>query len=920
MTEEYSVGARWWRVDFHAHSPLSYDFGAAEGSISSNRPTVDDWLRAYMTSEIDALVITDHNSHEGIDKARAGLAALRKQNDEGFRELHLFPGVEITTPGGIHLLAVFDPAVDSDTVNGLLHQCRFLGKRGTSSHTTEKSFTEVVRLIAEVGGIAIPAHVDTSAGLLSMASNELAGLERENLIGVVEFTGEDTSSLAGRDWIPILGSDAHHLDASGAPDGVTAKFPGSHFTWVKMSTPNLAGLRAAFSDGPASLIRSVSSSTDPNKIDHSAIRSIRIKSGEVEYRYEFGHWMNALIGGRGTGKSTLIEVLRLAMDRFRELPEAVRSDLAWFSPENPRGQSARIWDSSTEVEVEYARPTGLYRIIWSGLDPETRQIQVRVGSEWVAEEGAVFERFPVLISSQKQIFELSKDPQALLSLVDSLPEVDHASWSRANEELRASYRTLRSSIAGVRQQLADESTLRGNLIDAEELVESLRSIRDSPNAKELDRLVAEQREQAEHDEAVFKLSVEIHSAIELFDATVENKPASDAASALEKEWREFVARSASEIRATDLALSAGLDSYRSGRDLDDPRNEEIGRLRDILNPRVDAAEVSNVSVQSAEEVSVPGGAAAQLDPYEGAVQRRDELQRSVASLDWAKTEVSILEAQAATVLTQVSESRTDIFHRRQRALSNLSGTTIELKLFPFADTTQFEIDLRSVTQRPNGFDIIFEREGLRRVLVNDSRHPAYQTELNSLKTVLKELRQDGESPTLLAVPGRAVDQRFISHIQALDEFEYEVAVDLWYPEDHLEVRYSDSPGQARRPINLGSPGQRTAALLAVMLRLGDQPLLLDQPEDDIDNLLIYELVVKTLKEAKSRRQVIIATHNANIVVNGDAEYVTILENDSLPRIVSSGAIQDDSVRDLICRVMEGGQTAFQARYRRLLRD
>ena len=116
----------------------------------------------------------------------------------------------------------------------------------------------------------------------------------------------------------------------------------------------------------------------------------------------------------------------------------------------------------------------------------------------------------------------------------------------------------------------------------------------------------------------------------------------------------------------------------------------------------------------------------------------------------------------------------------------------------------------------------------------------------------------------------------------------------------------------------GSPGQKTAALLAFILSYGNEPLLLDQPEDDLDNELIYSLIVHQLRETKSRRQVIIVTHNANIVVNGDAEMVLPLKAaGGETHIRQTASIQEKEVRESICDILEGGQQAFEQRYKRI---
>ena len=124
-----------------------------------------------------------------------------------------------------------------------------------------------------------------------------------------------------------------------------------------------------------------------------------------------------------------------------------------------------------------------------------------------------------------------------------------------------------------------------------------------------------------------------------------------------------------------------------------------------------------------------------------------------------------------------------------------------------------------------------------------------------------------------------------------------------------------------RSIGQASAGQRAAAMLAFLLAHGDEPLVLDQPEDDLDNHLIYDLVVRQMRENKRRRQIIVVTHNPNIVVNGDAEMLHALDFQNGQCIVTqSGSLQDPAMREEVCRIMEGGREAFERRYRRLGRE
>lgn len=141
----------------------------------------------------------------------------------------------------------------------------------------------------------------------------------------------------------------------------------------------------------------------------------------------------------------------------------------------------------------------------------------------------------------------------------------------------------------------------------------------------------------------------------------------------------------------------------------------------------------------------------------------------------------------------------------------------------------------------------------------------------------------------------------------------------WWPEDLLRVKYArDAMKEKFEDLEKGSAGQKAAAILAFLLSHGEEPLVIDQPEDDLDNALIYDLVVKQIHANKKNRQLIIVTHNPNIVVNGDAELVHVLEfkNGQVQRS-AQGGLEEQTIRDRICDIMEGGREAFDKRYHRI---
>ena len=166
----------------------------------------------------------------------------------------------------------------------------------------------------------------------------------------------------------------------------------------------------------------------------------------------------------------------------------------------------------------------------------------------------------------------------------------------------------------------------------------------------------------------------------------------------------------------------------------------------------------------------------------------------------------------------------------------------------------------------------------------------------------------------------AKDRRFEAALRRVQPERLDrVALNL--PDDSVQVSFRDPRNENAKWQGLaqGSPGQQSAALLAFVLGYGHEPIILDQPEDDLDNTLIYELLVRRLREKKPTRQVIVVTHNPNIVVHGDAELVVSLEaRGGQTQIAFAGGLQEQKARDEICRVMEGGPAAFETRYRRIM--
>ncbi|HTP67915.1 MAG TPA: AAA family ATPase, partial [Dongiaceae bacterium] len=148
--------------------------------------------------------------------------------------------------------------------------------------------------------------------------------------------------------------------------------------------------------------------------------------------------------------------------------------------------------------------------------------------------------------------------------------------------------------------------------------------------------------------------------------------------------------------------------------------------------------------------------------------------------------------------------------------------------------------------------------------------------------------------------------------------------DWLYDTSHITVSYRLQYGGV--DIEQLSPGTRGIVLLLLYVVLDtddDRPLIIDQPEENLDPKSIYEELVEHFKVAKIRRQIIIITHNANLVVNTDADQVIVAKcgphtPGQLPELsYDSGGLENPRIREQVCEILEGGEKAFRERAKRL---
>ena len=887
-------GSRWWRVDLHAHSPASHDFQG-----DRDNPDWNQWVNSLRKRNIDAVAVTDHNTADGIAHIRTAAQGV---------DLFVFPGVELTV-GHVHLLLILDPSQSTDDVTDLLTRARVpVAERGRSEGRSPIGVEQLLEVCGK-SAIVIGAHVNGPAGLLS----ELKGQTRLAVLGhpLLAAVEVDPNNDIDDEWLdgtrpelqrrltPVWGSDAHSLDALG-----------QRYTWVKMTSPSSEGLRLALGDG--SLVdssRSVQRWTvpDPNtRFASDAVESITVANAKYIGRptpmtFHFNPWLNAIIGSRGTGKSTLVDFFRQTLRREGDLPKSLRNsfDRRLRVPDS-RGADGLL-TPSTHITLIYRKDGERFQLSWrygGNAHPVVRLAENGVSEE---QHGDIALRFPVRIYSQKQLFELAQDPDALLALMDDSSSVQGHQLRRSMKESADRYLALRSQARLAHQQAAVLPDLVARLDDVRRKLEVLQED-DHAN------ILAQHRRSQQEQGAWEAVCNSVRDAIRAVRSSVD------------------------DLVVADLGVVTGKTGDVSGTGLDQMHNSlhaVVTRLGQRIRHSIEDAEneIENIwksptavhwqetgqsnrqefeaALASLSDQGIDG-----FEDYRELLAETTRLKQDIGHASERSKHSKELDRQAEEALTEYRTLRQKLAHHRQAYATDASSDAVRISVRVMYDRSllQDELVKRLNTDR-------FDKDRMAICRQIDSEPNSGQTwRWCRLDDMVAKLRRSEEGAA-----GRwtSRDQRFDKVLQRTDPEQFD-RLALYTPSDSVLIEYRDASGKWKG-LAQGSPGQQAAALLAFILRQGEEPIILDQPEDDLDNTIVYELLVETLREVKAKRQVIVVTHNPNIVVHADAEYVLSLgAGNGQTHVVCDGGLQDQEVRQEICRVMEGGEEAFRKRYRRIV--
>lgn len=930
MNDMYSYkGTRWYKCDLHLHTVDSECF-------QDKSVTADQWVQAAIDKGLNCVAVTDHNNGISVDKIK---------NAAKDTDLIVFPGVEITCdPSKVHLLIIFDVNKTSADIRDFL-VCTDIPPSdfGKQCASTIKSIFDIADLAKNKGAIVIPAHIDSHNGLGTISAGSLKKFYTKHDINAVqvvhkEFLDQPIQIIENDKLKSTLNEYYNH--PSPAIDDTTIKewsapvryalenklailtfsdnphevqSPkhglwgiGNQYTWIKMDEkPSLEGLRQAFLLPEYRIKNIFDCPSTPYKKPALWIKSLKVSNTTITDKNEplkidFSPQLNTIIGGRGSGKSSILRFIRGVFNRtvdLENLTEILNDHNDFYKIESGRPKKGVLTNKSV-IEVKFVRNDVLHKIKASDIHNSSKQViqiyRLNKSDEWdeVQDEGYI-EFFEYEQYSQKEIFEIAKDPNALRERIDKSIEglekinnecervksefmkksaiirtIDKLLTIKGKTETRikdieANIKKMKESgiteLLTANEKYNKESVIVGEIQTAvEERKIKIGEMAESVELPEIDLSIFDeihQKEMSEHTKSLIEGFSKIKNEFLKLQESASKLEKDFKGSVNESLWKKDLEKNTAELaKKKDELEVEGIDLISNFEKLTSEKNELTKELEEIN---------SKASTREAD------------------INERESLQNEYLIL-----------------YKEITEKRRDFIQKV------ITGDNVKVNIKPFRNRNDFEIRLRQCIQKENStFQDDIDS------LINLCFTGNVEQNIVKFRDVFKKIRKN-------EVVSDIVGGKFVSVVNKLNDTQID-EIELMLPEDEIEVQYKATAKSSFKSLSTASAGQKTTAILTFILSYGNAPLILDQPEDDLDNRLVYDLVVDRLKQAKENRQLIVVTHNANIPVNGDAEYIISMDSESrFLKVIQEGSVEQAPIKREICDVMEGGEIAFEMRTKR----
>ncbi len=876
MSDQYTC-ARFWRCALQVNDfRYSGEYRRDDHGLSE-----DDYNQALLAKclELDIKVVglADHGSVDSVDTLRNVLAP---------HGIIVFPGFEIASTEKIHMVCLFPEDTTKDQLKTYLGE---LGLANPSKLTEPSRYSclELAERVKRLGGFWYAAHATHASGILFQKS--LHTWQRADLVKAAQIPGsiddlppEYKSIIQNTDpnWKrerPIAAINARDIAKPADLDDAGAT------CWIKMTKPTFDAFKVAFLD-PESRIRL--NSQEP-EVTASEIMSMTIAGGYLDgVEIAFSRHLNTVIGGRGTGKSTLLECLRYVLDippKGKQAQKLHLEIIKW----NLGQESGRI-----EVDVVSSSQHGKrYRVSRRyGEMPIVREV-VSDGSGNVSTLQPRDLLPGIDIYGQNEIYELAQDEQSRIQLLDRFLPND-GDYAQHNATLK---KRLHENQQKLVKTLGEVDDLKAQIARLPKLVEQLQGFQALGIQEKLARtpLFARERQIVErtHEEirhlrdGVASLRDNLPDLTFISDKALEDlpnaallRPARTILDKLRQDFERHLAELETELVNGEPQLSAQLALWQQSIAQGEAELEK--NLRSLpATAGKSGQEVGTAYQRLLQDIE-------RIKPLETRVANHDKLRES------QQQERRNLLAE----LSDLRDRRTKSLQSAAKKLNRRLEGKLKVEVVTNADRTPLKTFL---------LESRLEGVGEKRLSWIDERDAISPSALaQAIRNGSAELQVDWGLTPLVA---DALARLPASRLMELEALELDHRIDIFLNVSHGQVE------AVFRPLDKLSTGQQCTAILHMLLLENVDPLIMDQPEDNLDNAFIAERIVHELRAAKTSRQFLFATHNANIPVFGDAEWIgvfTAVENHGSLTFDAQGSIDVPAIRDQVANILEGGRDAF----------
>lgn len=848
----FENGLQYVRSDFHLHTNKDKEF-TYTGEPNS---FVNDYVSALKEANISVGVITNHNKFD-INEYKAIRKAAKKQ------DIFILPGVELTVKegaNGIHTLIVFNP--DEWLEGGNNHIQTFLTAAFATVHNPENRNTKSVYDLKNVfekldaygrDYFIIFAHVDQNSGLFS----ECKGGLLESLAGFAPFKNRvlGLQKSRTRDHLNQFEKCCGYLPAlveGSDPKTITDIGKGDKCTYLKVGEYSYSAIKFALQD----YRDRVSENIPDNK--HGFIESISFQGGKFDGQtIMFSCELNTLIGIRGSGKSSVLEVVRYVLGLPVQMDKEYKESLV----KNVFGSGGKATLSVIDKHGKRYSVSRIFGERISVLDENDNDLNINPISLF---DGVQY-------FGQKDLSGSADHENGLLEKLISGRIGKPSNLDRyVNELVRTVERLL--DVSKIPQQMTEVTTLQT------ELEHKLSIFEEKGVAEKLKKQSGYATDTTKLDAVKNRIDAILR---DIRNAFSKNAVASNALDGYSSDFNKDILDDVSAVLSLIDAQLTQIGSCIAEIE------KQCSCMKDIishLKERTDslADEFAEIKRDIKDET---------LDV--------DSFVRMTAELQKTKEKLKQLSEEASSK-SKIEASFTKAIRKRNDALSMTYN------------------DYKAETERINQkqtelrIEITFkgDREGFKSQLKNDfkgtgisdAKYQAISDAFTDYAAIIEDwIICDGNKLKSIVTSGEYVklEDKLRNQYEELLSRQVENKVDIYY---HGKL------------LRQHSIGQRASALILFILTQDDNDIIfIDQPEDDLDNKVIYDEVITAIKQKKPYMQFIFATHNANIPVLGDSERVLVVEFRETKIDVAQGNIDLDSTHKQIVDIMEGGKEAFDKR-------